>query len=98
MTTFTKTFNLGDTEFEVEFEASPYVAAKTYGPPENCHPAEGGEVEIESILVGGFEMLEFLNETTLSKLGQMASESAPDCFSDAADQAGEDKAESQYFD
>ena len=43
-------------------------------------------------------MIDFLNETTLSKLGQMASESAPDCFSDEADQAGEDEAESQYFD
>lgn len=98
MTTFTKTFKLGDAEFEVEFSATDYIPAKTYGDPENCHPAEGGEVEIESILVGGIEMIDFLNETTLSKLEQMASESAPECFSDAADQAGEDEAESQYFD
>ena len=30
----------------VEYDASPYYPAQTYGPPENCYPAEGVEVEI----------------------------------------------------
>lgn len=30
----------------VEYEATPYIPAQTYGPAEDCYPAEGGEVEI----------------------------------------------------
>jgi len=95
---FTKTFFIDDVEFEVEFSASRFVPAKTYGPAENCHPAEGGEVEIESIQVGGFEMLDFLNDATITILKSKAEESAPELFQDADDQAGEDEAEARAFD
>ena len=37
------------TELEVEFEVTPLTPAKTYGPPEFCHPAEGGYAEISEI-------------------------------------------------
>ena len=30
---------------DVTASVSPYVPAQTYGPPENCYPAEGGGVE-----------------------------------------------------
>ena len=95
---FTKTFFIDDVEFEVEFDATPFVPAKTYGPVENCHPAEGGETDVTSVIVGGFEMLDFLNAATLKKLNEMASEAAPEMFSDLADQAGEDAAEARVFD
>lgn len=32
-------------EVEVQGDVSRYVPAKTTGPPEDCHPAEGGTVE-----------------------------------------------------
>ncbi len=35
-----------ETPVLVEFSMSPRVPARTYGPPEDCSPAEGGEVEI----------------------------------------------------
>jgi hypothetical protein len=35
-----------ETEIEVEFEITPYVPQRTYGPAELCYPAEGGDVEI----------------------------------------------------
>lgn len=61
MSTHTITFEVerGEDEtykvlsLEITGHVSPYVPAKTWGPPENCYPAEGGEVEIESILLDG---------------------------------------------
>jgi hypothetical protein len=40
-------------QIEVEFNATPFVPARTDGPAENCSPSEGGEVEIESIEYNG---------------------------------------------
>ena len=45
----TVTVDYGGWSFEVEAEVVPYRAAVTSGPPENCCPQEGGEVEICSI-------------------------------------------------
>lgn len=41
------TLTRGDEEIEVEVEYSVarYYPAQTYGPPEHCSPAEGGEIE-----------------------------------------------------
>jgi hypothetical protein len=36
-------------ELEIRADVSRYIPAKTCGPPENCYPAEGGEVDITSI-------------------------------------------------
>ena len=94
---FTKTFYISDAEFEVEFEASRYKPAKTYGPPENCYPAEGGEVEIETVTVGGVEIKDFLSESTMCKLQQMAEEAAPELFDDLDQQNQEDAAELHAF-
>ncbi|MEJ0093306.1 MAG: hypothetical protein WDN46_07690 [Methylocella sp.] len=46
--TFFQTFERddGETEITVEYSISDYLPAQTYGPPESCCPAEGGEVEI----------------------------------------------------
>jgi hypothetical protein len=30
---------------EFDVEVTPYIPARTYGDPSNCHPAEGGDVE-----------------------------------------------------
>ena len=37
-------------KIEVKFNATPFDPGVTYGPPENCYPPEGGEVEILSVL------------------------------------------------
>lgn len=38
---------------EVEYDATPYRPAQTYGPPEACYPEEGGEVEITATTYNG---------------------------------------------
>ncbi|CAA2140505.1 hypothetical protein [Hyphomicrobium sp. ghe19] len=32
-------------ELEVNYSLTPYYPARTYGAPEDCYPAEGGEVD-----------------------------------------------------
>ena len=41
--------DLGNDAVEVEYKASVYYPARLSGPPENCCPAEGGEIEIEEV-------------------------------------------------
>lgn len=42
---------IGVTDYE------PYVSAQTYGPPENCYPAEGGYGEYELLDRKGYRAL-----------------------------------------
>lgn len=37
----------------VKYTQTPFVPARTYGRPENCYPAEGGEVELIEARVDG---------------------------------------------
>lgn len=32
-------------DIDVEYSLTRFYPAKTYGPPEDCYPAEGGEIE-----------------------------------------------------
>ena len=37
----------------VTYTQTPYIPARTYGRPEDCYPAEGGEVELIEARVDG---------------------------------------------
>lgn len=39
----------------VTYRQSPYIPARTSGPPENCYEAEGGEVELHSVMLASGE-------------------------------------------
>lgn len=47
MNTLTYHLSRDDEEIEltIEYSVAKYYPAQTYGPPENCYPAEGGEIE-----------------------------------------------------
>ena len=44
-----------DLELEVEGQVSSIVPGKYTGPPENCYPDEGGDVDILSVKLNGVE-------------------------------------------
>ncbi|HEY5797687.1 MAG TPA: hypothetical protein VIU82_22005 [Bosea sp. (in: a-proteobacteria)] len=47
-----------DIDLEIEYEVADLVPGRTYGLPEDCYPAEGGEVEDLAATLDGkpFEM------------------------------------------
>ena len=57
MRTHFTTFERDDeTEVIVEYTITPVILAFISGPPEDCYPAEGGEVEIIKVSVGPDEV------------------------------------------
>ena len=67
---------------EFEISTTPCVPAKIYGPPEHCHPAEGGEYEPGECPECGLEA----DEDTVYELAQDAIDSARE---DAAEKRAE---------
>ncbi len=63
-------------ELEITGSVSPYVPAKTWGLPENCYPAEGGEVEIETILHEGKKWEGELTDSEREKVEELLTEAA----------------------
>ena len=49
---------------EVEYDAEPYVPAKTYGDPYYCHPAEGGFCEVTRLTVTRVDGVLLTNEAS----------------------------------
>ena len=55
MASTTIDYDFNGVTLQVEADVSPYVAAKTYGEAEDCHEAEGGEIEITSVQLNGVD-------------------------------------------
>ena len=77
-------------ELTVRGHVSAFVPAKTFGLPENCYPAEGGEVEIDAIFLNGKgwsgELTDKEKEEAEKALFECAQEDeGPDCEPDFDD-------------
>jgi len=90
---FTRTVYIGDVEFEAVFDAERSKPAILFG--EDARPAEGGEAEISEARVGGVDILEFLNQSTIDHLLESVNDMVADCFAELDDTAMADAAEAR---
>lgn len=72
-----------ETVYDIECELTPYVPAKLYGRPEDCHPAEGGECEILKVSLDGREIKDW-EELKLDEgaIAEKAWDKAPSKYDD----------------
>ena len=80
MPTFTKTVSYSDVDLTVNFFATKPVPARLYGPPEDCYPAEGGEIELDTIYLDEWEISSLLSPTVISHILSELEESLPELF------------------
>ena len=87
----------GEVEIKFDCSVSAYDPGKLSGPPEDCYPPEGGEVEIIEVWVEGKRvddmLADFLGERFRSEVEEKAPEYVMDAFEAAAEDAAEAKAE-----
>jgi len=55
-----------DIEMQIEYEATPYYP-QTYE-----HPAEGGDFDINEVIVGGVNIISLISKDDMDKIQQMA--------------------------
>ena len=91
----TLTIEFRGVEFDVEFDYTPYRAA-TYD-----SPAEGGDADILSVSIAGYEVSSLLSDWTIEHLRYEVEAQIPELLTEetlAAAEAREDeRRESRYF-
>ena len=80
MPAFTRTVFYADVELTVNFYASKPVPARLYGPPEDCYPAEGGEIEIDTIYLGEWEISSLLSPVVIAYIQTELEKSLSELF------------------
>lgn len=82
-----KTVTINDVDMDVEYSGTEYRPA-TWN-----DPAEGGEVEIEAVLLDGKDVTELLADWVLDRIREKLEEELQDDLREAKACAGEDRAE-----
>ncbi len=80
MPSFTKTVSYADVDLTVHFFATKPVPARVYGPPEDCYPAEGGEIELDTIYLDEWEISSLLSPAVISHIQTTLEESISELF------------------
>lgn len=79
---YTLTRGEDEIELTIEYSVAAYYPAQTYGPPEDCSPAEGGEVEeMEALDADGspFELTQEEQEKIEQHIYETHDYNADDC-------------------
>ena len=66
------TVDMGEVELVITYSFTPEVRAKVNCLPDDSHPAEAAEIEIESVMSKGFEYLPLLEKSVLDELEEQA--------------------------
>lgn len=86
-----------EVEVTVEYSYSPGTPGKTYGPPENCYPPEGPEVEILAVYLTDdkteTDLSSKLSKETNAQLEEQACVAGDEGMADDYEAAMEDKAD-----
>lgn len=54
--------------FDVTFYATPLIPASTLGHPDDRMPEEGGDFELQSVEVGGYDLTPFLDDSMIATI------------------------------
>lgn len=62
--------NIDGVDLVVAYDETPYIPARLWGPPDDCYPAEGGEIEIQEVHVIGsaVDLIPVLSESVLDAI------------------------------
>jgi hypothetical protein len=74
-------------ELDAEVDFSPVIAARTYGPPEDCSPEEGGELTINTLICGSKDATFLLDSEHGAAINDACYEA---CNEDISNQAADD--------
>ena len=66
------TVDMGEVELVITYSFTPEVRAKVNCLPDDSHPAEAAEIEIESVMSKGFEYRHMLKKSVLDELEEQA--------------------------
>lgn len=80
-------FIAGGLEFAANVRFVPYVPARTMGRPEDCYPAEGGELEFDALEVDGKDALFLLASHWSDFINEAAYEAAEEYAKEMEDEA-----------
>ena len=98
MPALTVTFTHIGLKFSAEVDFTPETPAQLYGPPENCYPAEGGEADITTLTVDGYEAMFLLNSELAEELYRIAYDACCDQMQSMAEDAAESRAQARADD
>lgn len=80
-------FSCGGLEMTANVRFTPYTPARTWGPPEDCYPEEGGEIEFDALEANGKDAFFLLDSDWAPNINEAAYEAAEEYMKEMEDEA-----------